>query len=238
MERWSIFIDIEGFSALWEHDDQVLRSLGDLMEGIYKIGCRCYPNPPDRIFAHQLGDGFIILSDVSSDSLDVPIAISVALMRHVGAGGRFASSAITTGGFADIASCYPPSIRTAIGDDGRVPMGSGMLTVFPVMGTALIRAYGLGKKAPRGSLLALKVSDKPRIPAGFLLQQPHESDIVLVDWIHSQSALVSHLQAEAGLRAPEARELERAVLGYCDDRNVPTRWRENTITFLSVTKDT
>jgi len=238
LERWSIFIDIEGFSALWEHDVQVLRSLADLMEGIYQIGCQCYPNSPDRIFAHQLGDGFIIVSDFGSESLEVPIAISVALMRHVGAGGRFASAAVTTGGFADIASFYPPSIRNAIVEGGRVPMGSGILTVFPVMGTALIRAYGLNRKAPRGSLLAIKRSDQPRIPACFLVQPHHESDTVLVDWIHSESALVSRLQAGAGLRAPEARQLERDVLGYCNNHHPPTAWRENTIKFLSVTQDT
>jgi hypothetical protein len=126
------------------------------MEGIYQIGCQCYPDSPDRIFAHQLGDGFIIVTDFDSDSLDVPIAISVALMRHVAAGGRFASAAISTGGFSDIAGCYPRSVRKAIEEDGRVPMGSGILTVLPVMGTALIRAYGVSKKAPSGSLLAME----------------------------------------------------------------------------------
>ena len=60
--RWSIYIDSEGFDALYETDDQILLSLGDLMEGIYLIGPHCYLEKPDRIFAHQTGDGFAIVS--------------------------------------------------------------------------------------------------------------------------------------------------------------------------------
>jgi hypothetical protein len=42
MERWSIYIDIEGFSALYEQENQVLHSLGMLAEGIGWIGIRIF----------------------------------------------------------------------------------------------------------------------------------------------------------------------------------------------------
>ncbi len=63
MERWAIHIDIEGFSATYENSAQGLYSLQALMEGIYFIGNKWRPDPPERIFAHQLGDGFIIVGE-------------------------------------------------------------------------------------------------------------------------------------------------------------------------------
>lgn len=69
MERWSIYIDIEGFSALYGQENQVLQALGVLAEGILFIGRECYPKTPDRLFAHQTGDGFIIVSKFGAENL-------------------------------------------------------------------------------------------------------------------------------------------------------------------------
>ena len=88
------------------------------------------------------------MTDSGSKSLDRPVAIGVALMRHVAACGRFARAAIAEGDFADIRSCYPPMICEAMGPDRRVNIGMGLMTIFPVMGTALIRAVGVAKHAP------------------------------------------------------------------------------------------
>lgn len=81
--RWAINIDLEGFGHLYDKEDLVLLSLCELMEGIYRIGVRYYPESPDRIFAHQLGDGFVIVSDFPEDTLDRPVAIALSLLRHV-----------------------------------------------------------------------------------------------------------------------------------------------------------
>ena len=51
---------------------------------------------------HQMGDGFAIVSDFGEATLERPIAISIALMRHVGSTGMFATAAIAEGEFADI----------------------------------------------------------------------------------------------------------------------------------------
>lgn len=45
-ERWSIYIDIEGFSALWDMEARVLSSLGELMRSIFLIGRQCYDQLP------------------------------------------------------------------------------------------------------------------------------------------------------------------------------------------------
>ncbi len=68
--RWSTYIDIEEFRALYEKNNAVLRALGDLMDGIYLIGTTCYAVMPSRIFAHQTGDGFATVSEFGAASLD------------------------------------------------------------------------------------------------------------------------------------------------------------------------
>jgi hypothetical protein len=60
-ERWCIYIDMEGFSALYEKENQILLSLSQMMLAIYLIGTRAYPSEPNRLFVHQTGDGFIVV---------------------------------------------------------------------------------------------------------------------------------------------------------------------------------
>jgi hypothetical protein len=140
------------------------------MEGIHSIGERCYPESPHRLFAHQTGDGFVIVSEFGAVSLEVPAAIAIVLLRHVAARGRFAKASIGEGEFADIWGCYPARIREArIGEDS-VRLGGGVMTVFPVMGTALIDAVGVGKRSPSGSLLTVASRNSARLPTGCLVR--------------------------------------------------------------------
>lgn len=50
--RWSIWIDIEGFSRLWSSGSRALAGLRALMSGVYAIGTKVYPGDGDRLFAH------------------------------------------------------------------------------------------------------------------------------------------------------------------------------------------
>ena len=73
-QRWCIYIDILGFSKVWECDEyKALKSLGELMRAIYRIGKKVYPNEVERFFVHQTGDGFAIVSDFGEDTLERPI---------------------------------------------------------------------------------------------------------------------------------------------------------------------
>src|SRR5215475_12045562 len=160
--RWSIYIDLEGFGHLYGKEDQALLSLGELMEGIFRVGCNCYPESPDRLFAHQLGDGFVIVSEFPETNLDRPIAVAIALLRHVAQSGRFAKAAVSEGQFADIRSCYPASVLAAASSN-HVRLGRGVMTIFPVMGTALIRAFLVAKSCPSGPLLAVASAERQRL---------------------------------------------------------------------------
>jgi hypothetical protein len=139
-DQWVINIDMEGFSYLWEREDRVLLSLGELMNAIFRIGWRSYSDYGDRLFVHQIGDGFIIKSDVHEENLERPLTIAIALMQHVASTGRFAKATIAEGDLPDIKGCYPREVMDNLEDGNRVRLGKGLMTIFPVMGTALINS--------------------------------------------------------------------------------------------------
>jgi hypothetical protein len=159
------------------------------MEGIFRIGTQYYPEAPDRIFAHQIGDGFVIISDFPEETFLRPLAIAISLLRHVAHSGRYAKATISDGDFADILSCYPSSVRVATDPDKRVRLGRGIMTLFPVMGTALIRAISVAKKCPSGPLLALTTENRERIPEGLIVHEVPAQGILLVDWVQWKTSV-------------------------------------------------
>ncbi len=232
--RWAINIDLEGFGHLYDKEDLVLLSLCELMEGIYRIGVQCYPESPDRIFAHQLGDGFIIVSDFPEDSFERPVAIALSLLRHVAHSGRYAKATISEGEFADIFSCYPSSITNAAGSDKRVCLGHGIMTLFPVMGTALIRAISVAKKCPSGPLLALASENRKRIPEGLVVHEITSQDIIVVDWIHSENELSKNISSKSKLKWPDAPTISEQLKDYCQKQSVKEEWKKSVNNFLGV----
>jgi len=232
--RWAINIDLEGFGHLYDKEDLVLLSLCELMEGIYRIGVQCYPESPDRIFAHQLGDGFIIVSDFPEDSFERPVAIALSLLRHVAHSGRYAKATISEGEFADIFSCYPSSITNAAGSDKRVRLGHGIMTLFPVMGTALIRAISVAKKCPSGPLLALASENRKRIPEGLVVHEITSQDIIVVDWIHSENELSKNISSKSKLKWPDAPTISVQLKDYCQKQSVKEEWKKSVNNFLGV----
>ena len=68
---------------------RALHALRELMGAIYRIGSRVYPHEGKRLFVHQMGDGFAIVNDFGEASLERPLGIAAALMRHVASTGTF-----------------------------------------------------------------------------------------------------------------------------------------------------
>lgn len=210
IERWAIYIDIEGFrSAIETCESQAIQTLGYLMEGIFLIG----KNSPNRINAHQIGDAFVIVSDFGSMSLKVPVAVAIVLLRHVAAHKWFAKASIGEGGFADITSCYPVSIRESRTSEGHVRMGRGVMTYFPVMGTALVNAYEIFKRSPRGALLTVASSNRGRLPDGCIVKEL-PGQVLSINWVGSQFPLVLQLQADSCLRTTTLDEINIAFSQY------------------------
>jgi hypothetical protein len=232
-ERWAIYVDIEGFGVLYDRETTVLQALGDLMEAIYDIGTNCYPESPDRLFAHQTGDGFVVVSEFGAESLEIPVAISIALLRHVAARGRFAKASIGEGAFADIWGCYPRRIREARSSEDTVALGGGHMTIFPVMGTALIDAVAVARQSPSGALLTVAADKRSRLPSGCVVRDVDDRRVASIDWVHSTLPLVARLQERARLQHPNSSEIETAFRRYCKDQQPPPRWIDSTALLLA-----
>lgn len=232
--RWAIHIDLEGFGHLYDKEDLVLLSLGELMEGIFRIGTQYYPESPDRIFAHQIGDGFVIVSDFPEETFRRPVAIASSLLRHVAHSGRYAKATISDGEFADIQSCYPSSVINAAGPDKRVRLGHGIMTLFPVMGTALIRAISVAKKCPSGPLLAVDIENRQRIPDGLIVHEVTSHDIIVVDWIHSENELARDIAIKSNLNWTDTSIVSTQLREYCQTQQVKEEWKTSARNYLGI----
>lgn len=234
MDQWSIYIDIEGFSSTYAKDTQAVLSLGALMEGIHSLGSRCYPESPHRLFAHQLGDGFVIVGEFGRPCLEQPITVAIALLRAVLSTGGVAKAAISEGKFADIVGCYPKTIQDLYNcaEGGAFPIGGGLMTVLPVMGTALINSFKLlhSEQTPSGSLLILSKSLAPRIPTGVSFQD--EGAFTLIDWVHTSYEVLSTIISKARLSYPDETEMKAALKRYIERNEVKKDWTDNTKKYL------
>ena len=232
--RWSIYIDIEGFSHQYEETDSALWALSELMRGIYLIGSRASFGDSGRIFAHQTGDGFIIVSEFASESFEIPIAIAVALMRHVAVSGRFAKATIAEGKFSDVAGCYPEEVRKVQDAGGRVPLGGGLMTVFPVMGTAMINAVNVAKASPSGALLTIHKEHRNRIPADCIVHTVEKASVLTIDWVHTEMGAISDIQSSSGIHTPSPAKLYQLFGSYFFTQNIKSEWKSNSNWFLSL----
>ena len=226
--RWALYIDVEGFSARWAETH--VAGLGELMLAISRIGRRAYPDPPERLFAYQLGDAFLIVSDFHEASLDRCAMIAITLMRHLAATGHFARAAIAEGELADIRGCYPPEVFQGSETDGDVDLGQGLLTITPVMGSALIQAARVIKSKPPGPLLVADTSSGSRFEN--VPYRPSPAGVLLIDWVHAASASLSKLQTKAGLHAPSSEQVEQRLRDYCDSQELPPEWQKSVTDIL------
>jgi hypothetical protein len=234
---WSIYIDIEGFGSLSGTEDQILWSLGELTLAVFRIGRLCYPHDPDRLFAHQVGDGFLVVSDFHKESLFRCATIATALMRHVAATGELARASISEGELSDVQGCYPEEFRECLVRDNTVSLHMGLMTISPVMGTALIRAIQVDKVAPRGPLLIIDSLESDRLGAGIPKTPIPDTEFVSIDWVHMDSELLSRIQQTSRLNSKSPRELEDLLRSYCHEQPVPEEWRENVYHLLGVPRE-
>ena len=237
MERWAINIDIEGFSVLWEKEDQVVSALGELMRAIFRVGRECFPDSPERLFAHQLGDGFLVASDFGEESLERCVSIAVALMQHVAASGRLTKAAIAEGELSDIQGCYPGEVLDELEGDHRVSLRMGLMTIFPVMGTALIRSVKVAEASPSGPLLTIESSKADRIAASIPIQPVEGTGLSAIDWVHMDTPLLANIQRQARLIAPGAAKLEGMLARYCSEHQLKPEWVASVRKYLGVGRD-
>ncbi len=237
--KWAIYIDIEGFSTLYPEGNNAIWALNRLMLAIHRIGNNVFPKPPDRLFAHQLGDGFLITSDFHEENLDRATSIATLLMKFITNFAVFARGTIAEGEIAGITGCYPEEVMNEHeGNDwSRVNMGDGLMTVFPVMGTALINAVGIDKRSPKGPLLTMPIAYKNRLPKSFAMEQVEESELIAIDWVHMESGLLSEIKEKALLEYPSPENLETLLKNYISKNKLPPEWGDNCRKYLGINQD-
>ena len=236
MDQWAIYIDIEGFSATYEKGTQPMVSLGALMEAIYAIGSRCYPETPYRLFAHQVGDGFVISGEFGWPDLKQPTTVAIALLRAVLHAGGVAKAAVSEGQLADVLGDYPKHIEHlyAVSHGGAFSMGGGLMTILPVMGTALINSVKLlhSSQTPSGSLLILPRSQKARLPVGVTLAEV--GDLCVLDWLHASYPELEDVIKTAQLPTFSEPAMSKALNHYIKKNDLPKNWVDNTRLYLRV----
>ncbi|MDP4558183.1 hypothetical protein Q9247_10865 [Halomonas meridiana] len=227
--RWGVSIDIEGFSALYESGEagksKAIWALHELMDAIIKIGQRAYPgdvalNESDRIFAHQFGDGFVIVSNFEETDSTRCIAIATAIMRHMAIRGFCTKAAISVGDMADINGCYPDSVRFS--DNGTLRLGAGLMTTIPVMGTALTKAYKLSSRVSGNVLVVDKLAFE-YIP-DFLVASC--GDVCrFIDWRSNKHDLARTVSEKSGLEFGDRDQLLDLFEQYIErDPKPPEKW--------------
>jgi hypothetical protein len=227
--RWGLNIDIEGFSALYEHDEEsktkAIFALALLMGAIIKIGKLVYPGNPldndaDRLFAHQFGDGFILVSNYAEESAARCVAIGVSLMRHMAMNGFAAKVAISTGDMTDINGCYPEEVRNS--EDGVISLGAGLMTTIPVMGTALTKAHKLASRVC-GNVLAVDLTRFKSVPDEILIQE--NGGVALFDWRNDLFDPPRAISEKAGLQFGDEKKLLEFFKEYiATEPKPPDKW--------------
>jgi len=235
-DRWAIYIDIEGFSALYPEGNDALWALNKLMLAIHRIGKNVFPEPPDRLFAHQLGDGFLIASEFHEKNLDRAVTIATILMKFITSFGVFARGTIAEGDLSGITSCYSDEVMKECEKDGwsTSRMGAGLMTIFPVMGTALINAVGIDKRSPKGPLLTMSSNCKDRLSGVFKVIDIPNTELVTVDWVHTDFEGLTDIRDKAFLKYPSPENLEILIKNYLSKHKLPEEWVNSCSTYLGV----
>ncbi len=231
--RWSIWIDVEGFSNLYrKNSSQAILHLNELMASLYRIGVHVFSESPDRLFIHQFGDGFIVVSDFPEKEPTRPLAICIAIMRHLLKKGVTTKAAIAAGDWGDISSCYPDEVIKVAQDRRFLRIGQGIMTIIPVMGMALIAAHKLSG-TDNGALLLLDTSFFSGIPNEIIYKSGTASTI---DWIHTELPDVESICKKASLDNLTTKEAEELIKSYINENSdsLPKNWVERTKATLSL----
>lgn len=190
--RWMMWVDLEGFSYLYRDEvgERAIWGVHCLMKDLYSIGNVVYSCDNNRLFMHQVGDGFIIKPDFGDIDLLRPLAIGTALFRAALLRGYCLKAGIGLGGLADIKGCYPENIMNTC-DDGCVQMGDGLMTVFPVMGDGLIDSHAISEKAS-GPIIIVRKDLADAVPEHGFPRIDYKSHFE-IDWIHAESTEIDKI---------------------------------------------
>lgn len=227
--RWSVFIDVEGFSKIYEEKEgRAYHSVGSLINYIYEIGTKIYNDEYNSLFVHQMGDGFVIVSLNDPQDIDNAIIIAISLMRLMLINGHMTKSAISIGDFADIVGCYPKQIQKEYQANETIRIGHGVLRIFPVMGGALINSYKLLSKSNSGPNLSLDIRLKEYVKLTGLKYGEEYNNLIEIDWINSDIEKLVNIGRVLNYEEIFNKAfLKIRFQNYLEENNLPESWVEN-----------
>jgi hypothetical protein len=232
MERWAIYIDIEGSKKVYPKDEcKFYAAVDALIDGIGQIGSRVCPENPSRLFAHQTGgDGFVIVSEFEERSPEMPVSIAIVLMQMVLAKGVVAKAGISKGRFGDIQSSLPALGSYPPDQYGRRRLGRGIMTCFPVMGTALINSHRFANRKPPGARLAVDLTMTENLPTGVVISH-RDSDFLIVDWVHTRIEAIDEIISKTNIQLPSIDCLQQMLTTYVAETGDETddEWKNYTL---------
>ena len=216
MNRWALYIDIEGTSRIYESHESCFYSAFDaLLATICRIDREVFPETPCRLFPHQVGgDGVVIVSEFAEGKPETPISIGVVLMQVLLVNGLVGKAGISEGTFADIQSCLP-SVRSISNFESHSDRRAAEFTIFPVMGTALINSHQLATCKPRGARMAVDPVTMQAIPDGVVISH-RDKNVLVVDWVHTQTNLVQEIVSKIDLQLPSPDALGFKLKSYVE----------------------
>lgn len=152
-------------------------------------------------------------------------------MRAAIGSGIATKAAISVGKMSDVQGLYPEIVREKM-EHSVAGVGAGLMTINPVMGTALANAYTAGKKH-RGAVLLVDAPLAQEIPewAASTNLPPASTSIAAVDWIHSEPPELRELCSLAGIPYVENAMAATALKRYVDEnKGLSEEWKANTLT--------
>lgn len=91
-----------------------------------------------------------------------------------------------------------------------------MMTLLPVMGTALINANKLdsGNKI-KGAVLTIRTADALRVSPSFPRQEARDAaHLTMIDWVHATSPYIDEIVERAGIATVSPDQLRASVRAY------------------------
>lgn len=238
MKRWCIYTDILGFSRLWEYDQfRAITAVKGQIQAIFQIGTKVYQSGSKRLFVHQMGgDGLAIVSEGPEQSLERPIAIAVALLRHITTSGLFASAAIEEGDNEHISGWYPEEMY--ITDSRYVSLGEGLMTLSSsVMGTTIISAYHLNSHGPSRPFLTISENCLDRVPEDVDIRETRRKGkrIWSINWLQNESTFLSDIRDKTGISIPSAEDINQKMKEYClQNPEIRDKWKDSLLQLLDI----
>ncbi len=225
---------------------QVLRKLNTTAETIVEIGSHCFCGHPysaherfsdkapycrwciprKELNGFQLGDGFFLIAepDFTDDPLPATV-FAIALMRRLIECGIFVKIGIARGRFGDYRiKANEASENYNTPESNQVDIGSSILRLMPVMGTAWIKAY-VAHSAASGPIISLDLDSFGCAANDFPFAYQESKNCLVIDWVHADVAAVDNVLADT--KHDTTVTIEHLLNYLKSNPNLRTNWVES-----------